>query len=58
MKKTMEENIIEKNKKNEDLANLLLQNLEGSNNNSDKYSVKIEYNENNGLVENIILSIV
>ena len=50
--------VIEKNKKNEDLANLLLQNLEGSNNNSDKYSVKIEYNENNGLVENIILSIV
>ena len=50
--------VIEKNKKNEDLANLLLQNIEGSNNSSDKYSVKIEYNENNGLVENIILSIV
>lgn len=50
--------VIEKNKKNEDLANLLLQNIEGSNNSSDKYSVKIEYNENTGLVENIILSIV
>ena len=50
--------VIEKNKKNEDLANLLLQNLDDRNNNSDKYSVKIEYNENTGLVENIILSIV
>ena len=50
--------VIEKDKQNEDLANLLLENLENSTNSSDKYSVKIEYNENSGLVENIILSII
>lgn len=49
--------IIEKDKKNEELANLLLQNLKNDDYNSDKYSVKIEYNDTNGLVENIILSI-
>lgn len=47
--------VIEKDKKNEELANLLLKNLENERN-SDKYSVKVEYNETTGLIEHIILS--
>lgn len=49
--------VIEKNKKNEELANLLVSNLENEKNSSDEYNVKIEYNEENGLIKNIILSI-
>lgn len=49
--------VIEKDKKNEELANLLVSNLENEKNSSDEYNVKIEYNEENGLIKNIILSI-
>lgn len=43
--------VIEKDKKNEELANLLVSNLENEKNNSDKYNVKIEYDEENGLLK-------
>lgn len=49
--------VIEKDKKNEELANLLVSNLENEKNSSDEYNVKIEYNQENGLIKNIILSI-
>lgn len=49
--------VIEKDKKNEELANLLISNLENEKKSSNEYNVKIEYNEENGLIKNIILSI-